>query len=402
MTEYAVRLGTPEGAVVEQRHRSVSEEALRRDLEGKGFAVFRISEARGALRLPFLGRRQRIAPLDFLVFNQQLATLLKAGIPVLQSLELLQRTQASAFFREVLQRVLEDIRSGVSLSDAFAAQGGVFPKLYCATVLAGERSGELVGVLHRYIQHQQLLEGVRRRVKSALTYPIVLLSLSFALIIVLVTYVIPRFAAFYMGFSADLPLITRVIVGSSSFIQHHLRFIVAAIVGAYLLARRWLHSEAGLTAIDRAKLRVPFVGRVFHLFGLSQFVRSLGTLIAGGTPLVNSLEIASGTVTNRALGAPLQRVAGKVREGQPLWSSLEGTGLFPELSIAMVQVGEATGALEGMLGNVSQFYDETIEVRLAQVVSLIEPAVLVIMGGVVATMLLAVYYPMFTLMSKAQ
>ena len=275
-------------------------------------------------------------------------------------------------------------------------------KLYCATVLAGERSGELVGVLGRYIHHQQLLEGVRRRVKSALTYPIVLLSLSFGLIVLLVTYVIPRFATFYLGFSADLPLITRVIVGGSKFIQDHVWYIVAALVIAYALVRRWLHSEAGLIAIDHAKLKVPFVGRVFHLFGLSQFVRSLGTLIAGGTPLVNSLEIASATVTNRALGAPLVRVAGRVREGQPLWSSLDATGLFPELSIAMVQVGEATGALEGMLENVSQFYDETIEVRLAQVVSLIEPAVLVIMGGVVATLLLSVYYPMFTLMSKAQ
>ena len=402
MSEFSVRLGTPEGAVVEQRHRAVSEDALRRDLEGKGFTVFRIWERRGAARLPFFGRRQRLPSLDFLVFNQQLATLLKAGIPVLQSLELLQRTQASAFFREVLSRVLEDVRSGVSLSDAFAAQGGIFPKLYCATVLAGERSGELVSVLNRFIHHQQLLEGVRRRVKSALTYPIVLLSLSFGLIVVLVTYVIPRFATFYLGFSADLPLITKVIVGGSTFIQQHVWYIVGGLAFGYALARRWLHSEAGLTAIDHAKLKVPFVGRVFHLLGLSQFVRSLGTLIAGGTPLVNSLEIASGTVTNRALGAPLVRVAGRVREGQPLWSSLDATGLFPELSIAMVQVGEATGALEGMLANVSQFYDETIEVRLAQVVSLIEPAVLVIMGGVVATLLLSVYYPMFTLMSKAQ
>ncbi len=402
MTEYAVRLGTPEGAVVEQRHRAMSEDALRRDLEGKGFTVFRVRERRGALRLPFVGRRERLGSMEFLVFNQQLATLLKAGIPILQSLELLQRTQSTAYFREVLSRVLEDVKSGVSLSDAFGAQGGVFPKLYCATVLAGERAGELVSVLHRFIHHQQMLEGVRRRVKSALTYPIVLLSLSFALIVVLVTYVIPRFAAFYLGFSADLPLITKVLVGGSTFIQKNLVYIVGGMLLAYLLARRWLRSESGLTAIDHGKLKVPFVGRVFHLFGLSQFVRSLGTLIAGGTPLVNALEIASGTVTNRAIGAPLVRVAGRVREGQPLWSSLEATGLFPELSIAMVQVGEATGALEGMLANVSQFYDETIEVRLAQVVSLIEPAVLVIMGGVVATLLLSVYYPMFTLMQKVQ
>jgi len=402
VTEFVVRLGTAEGTVLEQRHRSVSEDALRLDLEGKGFRVFKIREHRGPLRVPFLGRRERLGSMQFLIFNQQLATLLKAGMPILQSLELLQRSQSTAYFREVLSRILEDVRSGVSLSDAFAAQGGVFPKLYCATVLAGERSGELVSVLNRYIQHQQVLEAVWRKVKSALTYPIVLLSLSFALIVLLVTYVIPRFASFYQGFSAQLPLPTKIVLGISDFTHQNIVYILGGAVVAYLLARRWLRSEPGQIAIDHLKLKVPFVGRILHLFALSQFVRSLGTLLSGGTPLVNSLEIASGTVTNRAIAAPLIRVAPRVREGQALWTSLEATALFPELSIAMVQVGEATGALESMLANVSQFYDESIEVRLARVVTLIEPAVLVIMGGVVSMLLLSVYYPMFTLMSKAQ
>ncbi len=402
MTEYVVRLGTAEGSVLEQRHRAVSEDSLRRDLEGKGFTVFRVWEHRGKLRVPFLGRRERLSSLEFLIFNQQLATLLRAGMPILQSLELLQRSQGGAYFREVLTRILEDVRSGVSLSDAFAAQGGVFPKLYCATILAGERAGELVSVLTRYIHHQQMMEAVWRKVKSALTYPLVLLSLSGALIVVLVTYVIPRFATFYLGFAADLPLPTRMVLGLSTFVQHNGFYLLAGLLVAYILSRRWFRSDAGVITVDRAKLKIPFVGRILHLFALSQFVRSLGTLIAGGTPLVNSLEIASGTVTNRAIADPLTRVAPRVREGQALWTSLETTGLFPILSIAMVQVGEATGALEGMLTNVSQFYDESIEVRLAQLVTLIEPAVLVIMGGVVSMLLLSVYYPMFTLMQKVQ
>ncbi len=402
MTEFVARVGTAEGSVLEQRHRALNEESLRRELTAKGYTVFRVWEHGGKLRLPLIGRRERLSSMEFLIFNQQLATLLRAGMPVLQSLELLQRSQGGAYFREVLTRVLEDVRSGVSLSDAFAAQGGVFPKLYCATILAGERSGELVGVLTRYIQHQQLLEAVWRKVKTALTYPIVLLSLSAALIVVLVTYVIPRFATFYLGFAADLPLPTRLVLGFSSAIQHYGLYGLGALAVAYLLSRRWLRSDAGIIAIDRLRLKIPFVGRILHLFALSQFVRSLGTLIAGGTPLVNSLEIASGTVTNRAVGDPLTRVPHRVREGQALWTSLEATGLFPELSIAMVQVGEATGALEGMLANVSQFYDESIEVRLARVVTLIEPAVLVIMGGVVSMLLLSVYYPMFTLMNKVQ
>jgi len=402
VTEFVVRVGTAEGSVLEQRHRAVNEESLRRELAVKGYTVFRIWEHRGKFEIPLIGRRERLGSLEFLIFNQQLATLLRAGMPVLQSLELLQRSQSGAYFREVLTRVLEDVRSGVSLSDAFAAQGGVFPKLYCATILAGERAGELVGVLTRYIHHQQMLEAVWRKVKSALTYPIVLLSLSAALIVVLVTYVIPRFATLYLGFAADLPLPTKLVLAFSAFVQHNGLYVLGALVVAYVLSRRWLRSDAGIVAVDRLKLKIPFVGRILHLFALSQFVRSLGTLIAGGTPLVNALEIASGTVTNRAIGEPLTRVAPRVREGQALWTSLEATGLFPDLSIAMVQVGEATGALEGMLVNVSQFYDESIEVRLARVVTLIEPAVLVIMGGVVSLLLLSVYYPMFTLMQKVQ
>ncbi len=402
MSEYVVRLGTPEGAVLEQRHRAVNEEALRRELEARGLTVFRVRARRGALRLPFLGLRERVGSLEFLIFNQQLATLLKAGIPILQSLELLQRAQTSAYFREVLSRVLEDIRSGVSLSEAFAAQGEVFPRLYCATILAGERSGELVPVLTRFIHHQQMLEGVRRKVTSALTYPVVLIALSMGLVVLLMTYVIPRFANFYMGFSTDLPLPTKIVVGTGTFLQNNILFIIGGLVVAYVLARRWLRSEPGQIALDRLKLKAPFVGRIFHLFALSQYVRSLGTLLSGGTPLVSALEVATSTVTNRAIGAPLAWVAPRVREGQPLWSSLEATGLFPDLSVAMVQVGEATGALEAMLLNVSQFYDESIEVRLARVVSLIEPAVLLLMGGVVASLVLSVYLPMFTLLQKVQ
>lgn len=402
MSEFVARIGTPEGAVLEQRHRATSADALRRQLEDKGLHVFRVTEARGHMKIPLLTRREKINSLDFLVFNQQLATLLHAGIPVLQSLELLAGAQASPFMRDVLKRILEDVRQGVALSAAFEAQGGLFPRLYSATLMAGERSGELVSVLRRYIHHQELLESVRRRVTSALTYPLVLLSLAFGLVILLMTYVIPRFAEFYVGFAGTLPLPTQIVLGTAKWIHHNIVYIVAAGTGSYLLARQWLKTEPGQIFRDRLRLRIPFVGKVFHLFGLSQFSRSLATLLAGGTPLVSALEVAISTVTNRAISSPLGHVTPRVREGYALWSSLESTQLFPELSIAMVKVGEATGSLEEMLFNVAQFYDESIEVRLGRVVTLIEPAVLLLMGGVVATLVLSVYLPMFTLLQRAQ
>jgi type IV pilus assembly protein PilC len=400
--EFVARIGTPEGAVLEQRHRSTTAEALRRELEARGLHVFAVREQRRALRIPILSRREKLNSLDFLIFNQQLATLLRAGMPVLQSLELLQKSQASPFFRLVLTRVLEDVKSGAALSDAFNAQGELFPRLYSATLMAGERSGELVSVLERYIQHQQLLEGVRRKVKSALTYPAVLVTLATGLIVLLVTYVIPRFAGFYADFGTDLPLITQIVVSSSKWLQSHLTILGGSLLVVAVLGRQWVASQSGRVALDRLRLKLPFVGPVFHLFALSQFTRSLGTLLAGGTPLVAALEVATSTVTSRAVSTPLSHVAPKVREGQALWTSLEATKLFPELSIAMVKVGEATGALEDMLFNSSRFYDESIEVRLARIVTLIEPAILVVMGGVVAFLLLSIYLPMFTLLGKMQ
>jgi type IV pilus assembly protein PilC len=402
VTDYLARLGTPEGEVFEQRHRAVSAEALRRELEAKGLHVFRLRPVGRKARLPFLAARERISPMEFLVFNQQLATLLRAGIPVLQSLELLQGAQSSAFFRSVLSRVLDEVKSGVALSEAFLSQGSMFPRLYGATLMAGERSGELESVLTRYIHHQQMLEAVRRKVTAALTYPLVLVGLALGLITLLVTYVIPRFAGFFIGFSAQLPLPTLIVIATANWVQRNILLVAGVAAAAFWLTRRWLRSEKGHLAWDRAKMKIPFVGQIFHLFGLSQFVRSLATLVAGGTPLVNALEVATSTVTNRAIAGPMARVAPRVREGQSLWSSLEATGLFPELSVAMVKVGEATGALEEMLFNVGQFYDESIEVRLGRVVSLIEPAVLVLMGGVIAALLLSVYLPMFSLLQHAR
>lgn len=400
--EFVVRLGTPEGAVVEQRHRAASEEALRRELESKGLHVFALSPTRGRVQLASLLRRDRITSLEFLVFNQQLATLLNAGIPVLQSLELMQKAQTNPYFRDVLARVLGDVRSGVALSEAFLAQGELFPRLYSATLMAGERSGELVSVLRRYITYQQMIETVGRRVTSALTYPVVLVLLAFGLVVLLMTYVIPRFATFFLGFAAELPLPTQIVIGVATFLQDNIVYILAGLAALVWYVRRQVRTDSGRLVYDRMKLKIPFVGRIFHLFGLSQFVRSLGTLLSGGTPMVNALEVATSTVTNRAINLPLSKVTPKVREGQALWSSLEATKLFPDLSLAMVQVGEATGALEEMLSNVGQFYDESIEVRLSQVVSLIEPAVLVLMGVVVSALILSVYLPMFTLLSHAR
>ena len=361
--------------------------------------MFRVWEHRGKLRIPFLGRRERISSMDFLMFNQQLATLLGAGIPVLQSLELLQRTQASAFFREVLAHLLDEVRSGSSLSDAFAGQGGIFSTLYCATLFAGERAGELVAGAAAVYSPPANARGGAAQGQHRLTYPLVLISLAIGLIVVLVTYVIPRFASFYQGFPVGPaasdpggPQTSR--SGSSSNIATSPPPLLVGLV----LARAGCAVRRGRSrSIAPAPDSVPGMD-LPSVCALA--VRALAGDAARRRYAARQRARDRQRDGDQPRHRRTPRVAPRVREGQALWSSLEATKLFPEVSVAMVQIGEATGALEEMLVNVSQFYDETIEVRLARVVTLIEPAVLVIMGGVVSTLLLSVYLPMFTLMQK--
>jgi len=266
---------------------------------------------------------------------------------------------------------------------------------------AGERSGEVEAVVRRYLSYQKILGAVRRKVVGAMVYPSVLIGLSIGLIVVLMTYVIPRFVEFFSGFGdAQLPAITRIVVGTATFMRDHIALLALGAFAGVWLFRRWKQTDAGARAWDGFLLDVPVVGRILHQFGLSQFSRSLATLIGSGTPLVPALEIANGAVSNRRLADAVASVVPKVREGAELWRSLENTGEFTSLSVEMIKVGEATGAMEEMLTNVSDFYDEAIEASLQKLINLIEPVILIVMGGVIATILLSIYLPMFTILAN--
>jgi type IV pilus assembly protein PilC len=398
--EFRCRLASPSGEITEGVYIAENEARLRHELEEKGLYVLSLQPKgviRGlSLQLP---QRRSINTREFLVFNQELATLLKAGMPLVQSLDLLKRRVTSPVFRAVLDDVHERVRSGTALSEAFDAQGDLFPKVYTASLLAGERSGNLDAVLRRYVEYTKIIATVKRKTLSALVYPAILISLALVLVSIIVLKVVPAFSDFYSSFGAQLPLVTRIIVNVSDFIRGQFPFLIVGLIVVGLAFASWLQQKGQMSRFDRVLLRLPGLGPVARKFATSQMARTLATLLGGGLPLVNALDIAARSIGNQFMAGQLDIVGARVREGQSFAAALDARGVFPEVAVKMAEVGESTGALQDMLNTVADFYDEEIATSMERFVTLVEPALLVIMGIVVAGLLLALYMPLFQLSS---
>jgi type IV pilus assembly protein PilC len=400
--QFSVKAGWPDGSIGEEGVLAQDAGAARAEVERRGGHVFEIRRRGLALGGKRSGRRGRIKMSEFLIFNQEMIALLKAGLPVVHSFEILLERQESPVLRRVLQDVRDRVNSGASISEAFAEQGDLFPRLYWTSLKAGEKSGEIESVLRRYLKYQKTVMALSRKVLSTLVYPAILILLSIVLITILMTVVIPKFQDFFGEFGGELPLLTVIVIRTASFLRDHIVWILGGLIGLGFFALRWLKTTAGAEWGDRLLLKIPVIGGIFRRSGITQFTRSLATLLGGGTPLVPALENAADAIGNRFLSRRVRDVVPRVREGGELWKSLEGTGLFTNLTIEMVKVGETSGALEEMLSSVSDFYDEEIETLLARVISFVEPAILVVMGGVIVTILLSVYLPIFRLMSQVK
>lgn len=398
--EFRCRLASPSGEITEGVYVAENEARLRHELEEKGLYVLSL-HAKGTIRGLSLKLTQRggISTREFLIFNQELATLLKAGMPLVQSLDLLKRQMTSPTFRAVLEDVHDKVRSGTALSDAFASQGDLFSRVYTASLLAGERSGNLDAVLRRYVEYTKVIATVKRRIVSALVYPAILITLALVLVSIIVLRVVPAFSDFYASFGADLPLITRVIVSMSALIRSQFLLILIGLVVAIVAVLMWVQQAGQKARFDRLVLRVPVLGQVARKFATSQMARTLATLLGGGLPLVNALDIAAKSVGNQYIAGQLEVVSAKVREGESFAAALERRGSFPEVAVKMTEVGESTGALQDMLNTVADFYDEEISTAMERFLTLVEPALLVMMGIVIAGLLLALYMPLFQLSS---
>ncbi len=404
MAEFTCRLGTPAGEIVTRTVEGMSEQELRQRLSLEGYRVFSVENS-GAIGGLFARtgkpRSVRIKLDDFLLFNQQLAALLHAGLPVLQAIQMLRQRSPNPKLRTVLGDVEARIKSGSALSEAFAAQGDTFPKIYTASILAGERSGNLDEVLRRYVDFTKSIAQLRRKIRSALTYPIILLCAAVLLIVVLTTFVIPQFSSLYDNMGADLPAITRYVVGFSSMVRENIFWLAPALVGLFAAIVSWRRTENGRRTIDHFVLKIPIVGELLKQMTTAQFSRSMATLLAGGITVVESFQIALASISNRDLLRSTEPALPKVREGKPFTESLAEAGWVPELATDMIGVGERSGSLREMLDEVSGFYDAETEVKLSQLTSMIEPAILFLMAGVVVTILLAIYLPLLQMVSRS-
>ena len=396
--EFRCRLGTDSGEIVESVRVADSEAGLRQEVEKEG--LFLLSFRRQGLLTwsgPWFQRKRRPGVREFMVFNQELAALLKAGMPLLQSLDILRQRTDQPVLKAVLDDVHEQVRGGASLSDAFGSHADLFSGVYTASLLAGEKSGNLEETLRRYVSYAKVISDVRRRTLSALIYPAILLALSGMVVAIIVVRVVPEFTNFYESMGATLPLATRILTGVSAVVTEYFWLIVLAAATLAGAVWAWGRQPGRGAQLDHLLLGLPFIGHVANRFSTSQLSRTLATLLGGGIPLVNALDVAARAVGNRYVSRHLVTIAGEVREGGSLSMSMRRCGLFPPAAVKMVEVGESTGALQDMLNAVADFFDEEIETTLARFMTLIEPLLLVIMGIVIAALLLALYWPLLQL-----
>jgi type IV pilus assembly protein PilC len=395
MAEFVVKMADERGRTLQQLEHGYSEAEVRERYSQQGFLVYSV-KPRGLLSGGELGTRRKVKQADFIIFNQQFLTLIHAGLPILNSLELLTKRQRSPYFRTLLENVRDRVKSGELLSDAFAEQG-VFPKLYTTTLLAGEKSGNIEEVLQRYISFQRMSQTFRKKLAVSLVYPSLLIVTVIVLLSFLVTYVVPQFAVLFSNLNAQLPAITLVMLSVGTFTRQYVLFILVGLVLLAFLLWRWKNTSSGAEQIDKAVLSLPLIGGILLKQQVATFSRTLSTLLQGGLPLVPAMETAGASMSSRKVVNGISAATITVRSGRTLAKSLEDQKIFPDLAVEMVEVGESTGALPSMLTSIAEFYEEDVQTALGAAMALIEPIILIFMAMVVGLVLISLYLPLFSL-----
>lgn len=397
MAEYLVKVADERGHMLEQVENARSEAELRDRFSQQGYFVYEVKPRgllnSGTLQLP---GRNRIKIAQFVIFNQQFVTLIRAGLPILNAFDLLIKRQKPGMLKSLLEDVRDRVKSGELLSDAFDAQG-VFPKIYTTTLLAGEKSGNLEEVLNRYVGFQRMAISFRKKLAASMVYPALLVTMVVVMLVFMMTYVVPRFADLYDQLGAKIPAITVFMVNVGRMTQKYFVFALAVIVLGAIGIWRYTKTPAGATRIDRIRISLPLLGGIWLKYQVAIFARMMATLLSGGLPLVPALETAGASMQSRYVANALNYATQKVREGRPLAKSLEETKAFPDLTVEMIEVGESTGALPAMLTSIAEFFEEDVQNALAAAMSLIEPIILIFMGTIVAFVLVSLYLPIFTL-----
>lgn len=396
MAEFVCKVGDATGRVFQQVENAQSEAEVRQRLADKGFYVYSVRAHLGLLTQLRQPRTRVLKSADFLIFNQQFNTLIKAGLPILKALELLSMRAAAPKLRPMLTDVFQRVRDGAFLSEALRAQG-LFPVVYTTAVMAGEKSGNLSGVLDQYISYQRTTTSFRNRLVTVMIYPCILVVTVILVLSFLVTYAVPKFADLYSQLNIPLPVYTRILLEIALPLRKYVLLGLGLAALGVVFLGLWTRTMEGGLAVDRVKPKLPVVGDIWVKSQIAQFVRTLATLLAGGTPLVSALETSADAISSKLISSAVHAAAERVRTGQSLHSSLAETRLIPDLALEMIEVGEASGALSPMLISVAEFYEEEVGLRLTRILTWIQPAVIVVMALVVLFILVALYLPMFSL-----
>src|SRR6516165_1983962 len=396
MGEFVCRVADANGRVFSHVEAASNSDEVRQKLADRGLYVYSVNP-RSSLVSGFFGVRKarKISGNDFLILNQQFNTLIKAGLPILRALDLLATRAAAPKLRPILTQIRDRVREGRSLSEA-VDEAGVFSKVYSTAILAGEKSGNLSGVLDYYIAYQRVSTGAKKKIIATLVYPTLLIVMAFFIVTYLVTVVIPKFALLYRDLGADLPGPTKFLIAVTVDYRFYILGLFAAIFLTALGVFFWSRSEEGGVAFDRLKFKLPVVGDTLLKFQVSQFCRTLATLLTGGTPLVSALQTATESITSKLLRGTVTQATQLLREGESLHGALSATKVMPEMALDMIEVGESSGALAPMLNSVAEFFEEEVGIRLGAMVSLIEPVILIFMGLFVAFILISLYLPIFS------
>jgi type IV pilus assembly protein PilC len=397
MADFVCKVGDASGRIFQQVETAQSEDEARQKLADRGFYVFSVRNQFDLLsQFSRAGRDRKIRPDDFLIFNQQFNTLIRAGLPILRALDLLAERAAAARLRPILEDVRQRVRAGALLSEAMEAQGS-FPPVYITVIAAGERSGNLTGVLEQYISYLRVSTGFRSRLITSLIYPMVLVFVAIIIVTYLATFALPQFAELYRELQVPLPESTRILLEIAIPLRSYFLVLAVAVLVAVAALFLWTRSDRGAIAIDRLKPRLPVFGDVWIKAQIAQFVRTLSTLLAGGTPLVPALRTSASAIGSRLISTSVEQAAERVKEGQPLHSSLAETRLIPGLALEMIEVGEASGALAAMLTSVAEFYEEEVNTQLQRTLTWIPIVILVVMAVVIGFVVISLYLPLFSL-----
>jgi type IV pilus assembly protein PilC len=402
MPYYQCRLAGEDGRIESRSVLAPSAEDCRRSLESEGHLV--LSVRRDWNRIGALGLQlgRRIKDRDIILFNQEFVALIKAGYPILRSLETLTARAKSVPLKEILIKVSGEVKRGKSLSEAFLPFEKIFSPVYTASLMAGEKGGNLPASIGRYIQYMKIIVQTRSRIRSAMTYPTILIIFSFFLMGILVNFVLPQFADFYKSFEAEMPRFTQIVMGSSIVLSRFWYVPLALIIGGAIVVARMRRHPDFRYHVDRTKLRIPFGRTVWLESGVSLFSRTLGLLLEAGISLLGAIDIAIQAVPNVWIVRHMKDVPDHIKNGESLSDSVAQAGAFPDLALDMIRIGENSANLQGMLADMADFYDERVRGKIETLVTLVEPVVIIFMGLVVAAMLLSVYIPIFNIIRVAR